>query len=166
VTVKQLDHDLVVKVQETPTLSIDGTTDPTVTHAIPTPGQMKPAGTTPAVSRVYRDQLVLVAGALTIDLTSLDQGNLPDINLTGLKVQALKMRALSTNTAPVLVSAAVSNGYEIFGAAAGGQVELGAGAQVAMIFNEHLADVAAGIKDLTFASTDLDAVIDVLVVAG
>lgn len=164
-TITQADYDFKLQVVEVPDLDLAAAADPTVTHTLSNTGRLTPA-TTPAVSKVWADQIQLSAGTLTIDLTNLDNGNLPNIDMTGLKVQIWKIFAASANTAHIVAVPAASNGYDFLGPAASGSISIGPGGAAMMLFNEDLEDVDATNHDITFTSSDVDAILDIQVLAG
>ena len=121
--------------------------------------------TVPAIAQIYGDALSLSGGALTLDLTALDQGNLPDIDMTGEKIQIFKIVANVNNTAQIKVKKGAANGYNIFQSGSS-EIELGAGACVLFYAPEHLPDIAAGAKTIDFSSTDVNAALQILIVSG
>lgn len=151
---------------ETLDLSLDNVTDPDVQHANFGNGPLSlGASSTPVVTEVYSDQLALTAGTVTIDLTALPRGNLPNLDLTGLKVQAIKFFAASANTAAITIADGATNGYNVLGDASG-QVTLGAGGEVGFFCSEFLDDVATADATIDVTSSDVDAIFDVLILAG
>lgn len=124
------------------------------------------ATSTPKAEDVYSGQVQLSSGTATVDLTSLTNstgGTAKDF--TGKKVQVFKLHAASDNTAGVVVAPAVSNGYNLFGDS-DGQVTLGANEYLSRFCNDQLAAVGASAKDLTLTSSDVDAKLNILLVAG
>lgn len=110
------------------------------------------AATTPPVTKYYGRKIVCVAGAYTIDLTSLTDDEGQTFSAAGLKLQLIRIHNPSSN--PVTVTAAVANGYLLWGAA--GSVIVPAGADVLLRCNDSLPDVAAGAKDILFTGTGTD----------
>lgn len=173
-TLKLATYDLFLEVQETPALGVPTVADPDVTHritlaSVTSSAQAKPTlstSTTPAVSKVWGDTLVLSSGSVTFDLTALDQGNLPNLDFTGLKVQFVKIASPATNTADLNFDVGVTNGYRLFGDTAAGEIVLGIGG-VCLFYNpEALPDVGATAKTIDVTSTDDDATFEILLVAG
>lgn len=80
---------------------------------------------TPDIEQVYAASLSLVAGALTIDLTSLARAGRTALDLTGLTVYAVRVENLSAND--ITLVAGASNPYGLFPATNGVVVGSGGG---------------------------------------
>ncbi len=154
-----------ITVVETPVLGLDKVNDPQLVHAITLPIPSILSGiTTPPASKVFSDRLQLVAGALTLDLQALPQGNIiPDIDLTGLKIQILQFTSPETNLADITITPGASDPYELSGAAM--SVTLSPGDTHIWLLNDNAPDVANNDAELDFAGTLIDD-IDLLIVAG
>jgi len=160
----ELTYDLKISVAETPALSLDSGTDPTITRATTTSGKWTGSTSTPVTKNIILTD-ALTAGTATIDLTSMTDGVLGTKDFTGLKVQAYKITNPSTNTAALLVEDGATNGYNIFGAATRA-VSVLLGQVVASVIPDQMADVSATVKTIDLTSTDLDADYTIELVAG
>jgi len=123
------------------------------------------AASTNPVTKAYSDRITLTTGAAEIDLTALTDAVNGALTMTGLKVQAIGIKAAATNTAKVALAAGTTNGYLLL-AASGGKVEVGAGCSLFMSFYETAPDVGSSAKTLALSSTDQDAIVDVVIIAG
>lgn len=127
------------------------------------------AATTPAVTKVYAQQLQLSSGTLTVDLTALVDGAGQALDLTGLKVQIIKIvnapRSGAANTDTLNVVIAAVNGYQWAGDAAS-EATLAIGGSLQIYNPEGTPDVGASAKDITFSSPDVDADFQLLIAAG
>ena len=126
------------------------------------------SGSTPPITQVWSDEFTLSAGAATLDLTALARDAQANLDLTGLKIQAYFFATPSTNTDTVTIVDGATNGYNIFGDASG-QITIGASGQkgFAMFYApETLQDVGASDKTIDLSSSDTDATVKVLLVAG
>ncbi len=171
-TISKLTYEMRMDVVETPDVSVSTYPDPAVTHLIQTAQKLTGAtdlflttSTTPGIDTVGGTTLTLSGGTIDLDLTAFDQGNLPDIDFTGKLIYMFKITADVANTDRIRVFPASSNGYELFGSAAG-EISLGPG-EVCMFYNPGGLD-AVGASDLgiTFSSPDVDAKATILVAAG
>ena len=164
-SIKQIDYDFKLDGHETPDLKLENAANPTIIHRITgTNGTLKATGTTPIITDILSDRVQLSGGVATIDLTNLDNGDLPNKDWTGLKVQGYKIVAASSNGDDVTVKAGSTDGYDLFGA--GGLNILGPGAIVMGLFNEQLPDVASGAKIIAISSPDVDAIVDIQLIAS
>jgi hypothetical protein len=102
--------------------------------------------TTPPITKYWGKKL---AGNQSLDLTALVPDLGTTINGTGLKVQAIRINNLSA-TNSVTVSNAVANPYSLN---AGNPLVVPAGGTLVLLFNDKLADVAAGAKAIEIAAT-------------
>lgn len=75
------------------------------------------ATSTPAVTEGGTIQKAMVAGAGTVDLTSLTEISGRVFSLSGLKPRTIKIKALDANAGAVTVVKGASNGYTGLGAA-------------------------------------------------
>lgn len=107
--------------------------------------------------KYYSSQtLALVAAAATIDLTNLP-GLQAAIDGTGLKLNMLRIRGEADGSnAKLTISEGAANPYELFGAA--NPIEYPAGCRKAFTFefDDKLADVAAGAKNIDLAGVGTD----------
>lgn len=158
-------HTLELRVQETLTLPNTNAAE-TLIHEISTPKGTLSSATPVAVTKAWSSRVQLSAGALTLDLTALTRTNLPNVDLTGLRVKAMKIVPVAANTAAVTLTVGASNGYQAFGAIADGKISLAAGSGAAFIFgNTELPAVGASAKTIDLASSDVDALVDIIIVA-
>lgn len=159
------DFDFKMQAIATPDMDQDLATDPTITHEIKgDTGTLTGSSASPPITKKYADQVLLVAGAKTLDLTALDDGNLPDITFLGLKVQFIKIRALITNAAPVTIKKGATDGYAIFGGTAP-EKTLAKGDIEMSMFNDSLADVSGSLKNIDLVGTGTDG-IEIILMAG
>ena len=167
--ITQVEFDFKLKVTETIALGVDSLTDQTYYPQIATDtssGTKTPTTQVPCTTQ-WQDTFSLSAGAATLTLTALSFGNLAAKDLTGLKVQFIKIRNRSTNTAAVTIVDGAANGYNILGDASG-QITMPVGStfMFGMDTTEGLQDVAAGDATIDFSSSDVDATVDVQIIAG
>lgn len=127
-------------------------------------GTLTSSSTVP-VTQKYVDSFDLVAGAATINMTALDQGNLPDVDASGLKPQLFIFHSESDNTDEITISDGAANGHDIFGDASG-QVTLPIGGAIMFYGADGLDDIGASDLSIDFASSDLDATVNVAMVFG
>jgi len=135
-----------------------------IQHVIEDKQTLNSTSTAPA-TKAYSDRLSLVAGSKDIDLTTLTDAANEALTLTGLKVQALAIKAAAANTAKIAIAQGATNPYSLIAATAG-KVEVGAGCSLFLTFNETAPDVGASAKVLTLTSTDVDAIFDIVIIAG
>jgi len=155
------------RVSDPEALGLTHVADPSLVHSL---GLSKltltPTSTPAAISTVWSKRVQLSAGTLTLALDALSRGSeLSALDLTGLKVQAVQIFCPSTNTDAVLVEEAAVNGYGIFGAATA-EVSIAPGGMVTFYNPEGNEDVGATESDLDLTSPDVDADVDILLVAG
>ncbi len=152
-----------VSVKETVALGLDNVTDPRIIHEIaPLLAAKLTSSTTPAVTKIWSDNVALTAGAKTLDLEALVNDNLPNVDFVGLKVQLLVLSNPAGNNIITITSGA-SNGYDLGGASS--SWALGPGEQMILLLNEGSPDVAAADSELDFAGTGSET-FDILMVAG
>lgn len=157
-------YSFTLTVKEDVGLSMDQVTDPTAVHKISDgAGTLRSTSQVPG-TKAWSDLRTLSAGADSLDLTSLPRGSLPAATFDGLKVQLIKIKAAAANTAAIVFAAAGANGYSLFGSA--GVCVLTPGAQVQFYWPDNLGDVGSGAKSIAITSTDLDAVYEMILVAG
>lgn len=157
-----------LKLDVTDTLDVDldlTSSDPRVLHSISGSSGTLTASTTPPATKVSSDTRALSAGADAIDLTAAPGRDGGTVAMTGLKVQLVKIACPSTNTAGVKFAPGASNGYALFGHAAG-EVTVLPGCEMCFYWADQLADVAVGAKAIDVSSTDLDAAYSIIIVAG
>jgi len=125
---------------------------------------LTPTSTPPAATHAANN-VPLVAGAATIDLTALtDWGlNEADPNATGLKLQILAIKAKATNTAGITITPGASNAYNALGSAF--SVTLMAGQEIKFYGNDATPDVASDAKTLDLAGTGTDS-LDIEMIFG
>jgi len=164
-----LHYDLSFKAVEDLAAGLDLATGSTFTHKFTGIAGVLNADSDNEVSKVWSDNRALAAGTDTIDLTSLARGSaLVAEDFTGLYVKFIAVMAPYANTAAIKVTAGGANGYLLWGSAAG-ELNVGAEAVVTMFAAGGPGSppvVAAGAKNITLTSTDLDATYDILLVAG
>lgn len=163
-------YDLRLEAEETLALSQDlvpGETEFTHDTTETTRGTLN-ATSTPAVTKVWSDSVTLVAGAATLDLTSLTGPAGASVDFTGLKVHLVKLACPSSNTAGITVDRGASNAYNLFGEdnSSAEQVEVMPGASILVYHgNDKTEDVDATHSDVQLAGTGTEA-IEVILVAG
>ncbi len=159
-------YNLSLKVTDTPDFSLDLGSGGTLTHQITGGAGTLTASSAVPATKAWSDQVQLSSGTLTLDLTALSRGSvLSAVDFSGLKVQIIKLKAPTTNTADITVDVGAANGYELF-LGASSQLDLGPGDSVLFKRTDNLADVAAGDKDIDLSSSDVDALLDIILVAG
>jgi hypothetical protein len=134
-------------------------------HEIPGAFGTATATTTPAVTDVWSKTVTLSAGASTIDLTVLDNGDLANLDLTGKKVYYAHVKAAAANTADLTIGVGATNGYPFPGVGSSDTVDLGAGDEMLFRLLTSTA-VSSTVKTIDAASTDVDAIFDIVLVAG
>lgn len=160
----QVNWSALLTISETLIVQLPQSDDPVIVEQIVGSNGEFTSATTPAVTEQYSDNLDLVAGTVTIDLTALDKGTLPDLDATGLKVQFIKIKADPTNTGTITAKPAAVNGYDLFGAT--GEQVLAAGAEILINANSALDAVGAADKDIDVTSSDADAKLKIQLVFG
>ncbi len=155
---------MLMRGEEVIPLGLDNAGDARITHTI---GAAKHTlGSATPVDAEFSDTVNLSAGAAALDLAALVRGSqLANLDLTGKKVQAVHLKTPAANTAAVTVEPASVNGYNLLGASTG-EVALPPGSELLLESVEQLPDVGASAKDVDFTSSDVDAAIDVHLVAG
>jgi len=158
-------YHLELTATETLALSLDNAANPDIVHKIDSSFGTIDADSTVPATKVFSDQITLSSGTSTLDLTGLSIATLDNVDMTGLKVQLFKVKAASTNSAVLTVADGATNGYSIFGDTSG-QVSLDAGTEILVYVPDKLADVSSTVKTIDFTSSDVDAIYDVIIVAG
>lgn len=158
-------YDFKLQAIETPIMDQDLGADPTITHELKgDTGTPTGSNAAPPIQRKYADKVLLAGGAKTIDLTALDDGNLPDIDFTTFKVQLVKIRALASNTQGIKIKKGATNGYGIFGANTP-EITLEKGDIAMYLFNDSLADVSATEKTIDLTGNAAEGV-EMILIAG
>lgn len=146
---------------ETLETGVDAATTPTIRHdGFDGSGTINASSAVPATKCAF-DEIALVAGAKTIDLTNLTGTNGATVDLTGLKVQLLKFTNTGTNT--MLFAQGGSNPYNL----AGGTWSMRLLANQSFMFYgaDAAADVASGAKNIDVTGTGTET-FEFSVVAG
>lgn len=159
-------HELKLRITEA--LTVPNTNEAQqIIHEIATPKGVLSSATPVVVSKAWSSRVQLSAGALSLDLTALTRTNLPNVDFTGLKVKAMKIVPVAANTAAVTLTVGGTNGYQAFGAIADGKISLAAGSGAEFIFgNAELPAVDASAKTIDLSSSDVDALVDIIIAAG
>lgn len=160
------EYALRAEVRETIALAQDNADDPSTIHSLGSPNGTLTATTTPPVTSVFADNVALVAGTLTLDLTALTSGNLSR-DFTDLKVQLIALRCPTSNTLPILVQKGAANAYNLLGAdnASAETIEVLPGDDILIKRYDTLEDVDATHKDVKFTGNGTET-INVMLVAG
>lgn len=160
----KVEYDPKVKVTQTIDQGIDGVTNSDfILQIAGLSGSLSPTTTVPA-TKVYKDQVALTAGAKTLDLELLVRDNLPDVVGTGLKVQLFVFSNPSTNTGAMTIVDGSTNGYDIFGGAAGAVI-VPIGGAVWFFGNDNLDDIASADSEIDITGTGTES-FEVLIVMG
>lgn len=160
-------YALTLEVTETLALGLDNVDDPSFVHSIGSPEGTLNASSTPPATKVFSDNVALVAGTKTLDLTALAGPASTSIDFTGLKVQLIALRCPTGNTLPILVQKGAANAYNLLGAdnASAETLEVLPGDDVLLRRYDTLEDVDATHKDIKFTGNGTET-INVLLVAG
>lgn len=136
---------------------------PVYVHEIDTPKleETLTSATTPAVSAVASGAIQLSAGSAILDLTAAPHPSGVDVDLTGLRLRRICIRSRSTNSADVVVTAHGTNGYSIKASET-----LQAGDSFARSFQGSLSLVSPTAKQISITSADVDAIVDLVILAG
>lgn len=158
-------------VSETLDLTLNNVvSNPQISHIISGAAVTLDADSTPAATLVSSGTLTLSAGAATIDLTASPgptvNGTAADVDFTGLKINAVKFQADSNNTDPVTIEGHATNGYDLFASLSDGKIQLDPGDACVFLFNNSNPDVSASVKAIDFASSEVDAVLEFILVGG
>ena len=148
----RVEFDPKVKTTEKIDLGIDGVTNQDFVLQISgLSATLSPTSTVPA-TKVFKDQVSLSGNAATLDLTALVRDNLPNVDGTGLKVQLFVFHNKSTNANTMTIVDGATNGYDIFGSAAG-SVTVPIGGTVMFFGNDKLDDIASADKTIDVSGT-------------
>lgn len=160
-------YNALLTVKETLALGLDNATDPTTPHTLGDHAATLSASTTPPVTKTFSDDIALVAGAGTLNLSTLAGPLSTTIDFTGLKVQVIKLVAASTNTGGITVAKGDAQPYNLFGEdnVSSETVEVLPGDAVLIVHNETTEDVGAAIKNIKFTGTGTDT-LRIMLVAG
>lgn len=161
-------YTLGMEVAEVLALGLDNVTDRAFTHTFGADTGTLNASSVPAVSKVFSDTIALAAGAGTLDLTALPGPASTTIDMTGLKVQLIKIKTPATNSGSIIVEHKdAATGYNLFGDDNNSDesIECPPDSTRIFLYNEGLADVGAGDKDLKFTGTGTDGM-QIMLVAG
>ena len=176
-SINKAEFNVWLKVIELTDLAIPTTDDPTIVHKISRhaadrdtkePELFYSPITTPDITKVWGDTIILSGGSFTFDLTDLDGGNLPNIDMSGLKVRLIKISTHPNNSAKIVIKTGATNGYELFGGDGvdNGLIVLSASETAMFVFLDSLELVAAGVKEVDCTSADLDAQFDIIIGVG
>jgi hypothetical protein len=152
---------------ETPALGLDNADDVPFDHDIGvTNGTLTASSTVPA-TKAYSDDINLVAGQATIDLSNLGGPISSTVDFTGLKVQLVYITCPATNTGGITFDVGSSNGYNLFGAdsASNESVEVMPGGAVFAYHPNNAQDVGAADEEIDVTGTGTEA-FSILLVAG
>lgn len=157
----------LLEVTEVLALGLDNAPDSPTKHSLGSPGGTLNATTTPPVTKVFSDNLALVAGAKTLDLTSLAGPAGTTVDFTDLKVQLIALRCPEGNTLPILVQKGDANAYNLLGKdnASSETIEVMPGDDLLVKRHDTLEDVDATHSDIKFTGNGTEA-INVMLVAG
>lgn len=136
----KLEFDPKVKVTEKLDIGIDGVTNQEHILQIASLAASFSPTTTVPVTKAFKDQVALTAGAVTLDLNVLVRDNLPDVSGDGLKVQVIIIHNPNTNTGTMTFVPGGTNGYNIFGAATA-SVPVSIGGTVVLFGNDKWDDI-------------------------
>ncbi len=113
----------------------------------------------------WEGTITLAAGTFTLDLTNLPNGNLPAINMTGKIVHFFQIESDSANTDKVTIEGDATDPYELFGDAAD-RITTSPGDRIQVNAKGSLVAASGTVKEITFTSSDLDAVVRMVILAG
>ena len=136
---------------------VSGASGKQVTSDALNPAQTTYNPTSSPPGKYYSSQtLSLVAGVATIDLTALP-GLQAAIDGSGLKLNALRIRGEADGSnAKLTIAEGAANPYELFGAANPIEYPAGCSKCFTFEFDDALADIAAGAKNIDLAGTGTD----------
>lgn len=160
-------YKLLFEVTETLALGLDNAEDASFVHSLGSPGGTLSPTTTPPVTKPFTDNVSLVGGTKTLDLTALTGPASTTIDFTGLKVQLIALQCPTGNTLPILVQKGAANAYNLLGAdnASAETIEVLPGDDVLIRRYDTLEDVDATHKDIKFTGNGTET-INVGLVAG
>lgn len=137
-----VDYKFSLTTRETLSAIIGATTSTVDYSQFDISGRLNSTSTPPATEAVYMTLTGTGAGSGTIDLTNLTGPLNSVITAAGLKLQAIRITSATTSTGNFAIVEGAANGY------AGVTHTVGPGEAVMQLFNDRLADVAAGDKTL------------------
>lgn len=159
-------YRFLLEVTEGLTLGVPNTSNPNLVHGFGNTQVNLSASTTPPVTTVVTEQVQLTAGEANLDLTSLSGPLSSSVDFSGLKLQLMKVQAAAANTGVVTMDPATANPYLFCPTTSNPKIGLNAGEMAMFYFNESLADVSSTALGIKFTSADVDAIVDLLLVAG
>lgn len=162
------EYKTLYEVTETLALGLDNVPgEATFTHSLGSPGGTLSATSTPPATETFSDNVALVAGTKTLDLTSLAGPAGTTVDFTGLKVQLIALRCPTSNTLPILVQKGDANAYNLLGAdnASSETIEVMPGDDLLIKRHDTLEDVDATHSDIKFTGNESET-INVGLVAG
>ena len=158
-------------VSETLDLTLNNVvSNPEISHIVDGAAVTLNAGSTPAATLVSSGTLTLSSGTATIDLTASPgptvNGTTADVDFTGLKINAFKFQADANNEEPITIEGHATNGYDLFAELSDGKIQLDPGDACVFLCNNSNPDVSASVKVIDFASSDVDAILEFILVGG
>lgn len=136
----------------------------TITHDAFNWSQSLSSTSTPVATKVAAVTKVLSSGAGALDMTALLGTNGITIDATGLHIRGMQITAPSGNGANITVAPAESDGYNLFGGAAGAMV-FHPGDQLTM-FCKSAQAVASNAKDIDLTGTGSSDSLNILFLLG
>ena len=121
------------------------------------PGQSSYSPTTDVPVKYHAaEEITLVAGAATIDLTDVKEAATgASIDGTGMKVQAMRIQGNAGNSG-LNIAPGAANPYPLLGAANDIDYPAGCTAPFCFEFQDLLADIAAGVKEIDLAGVGME----------
>jgi len=142
-------------ITETLTDNVDGSASPVINHtsfdktiSLDAAG----SGSSGPIVAAYVDEIDLVAGAFTLDLTALPQSGGGTFDGTTMKVQGFRVEYPTVNANTLLIATGASNGYDIFGGATH-EILLSPGCLFQAYWDDKLQDISATDKTIDFTGT-------------
>lgn len=156
-----------LSIAETVALALDSSADPTINNNFDDVTETLTASTTVPVTKVYTDTISLVAGAATIDLTSLTGPGGTAVTFDGLKVQLVRITCPTGNSGGITFAVGAANGYNLFGAdnVSAERVEIMPGGAELRYTPDNGEDVDATHKQIDVTGTGTDS-FNIELVAG
>ncbi len=154
-------------VTETPDLALDNADNVPFDHDIGVVNGTLNASSTVPATKASSDDISLVAGGATIDLTSLPGPLSTTVTFDGLKVQLVKIKCPATNTGGITFAVHGASGYNLFGEdnASAERVEVMPGGSEMRETPDNGEDVDATHKQVAVTGTGTD-VFQIELVAG
>lgn len=149
------------QVTETLALGLDNVPgETTFTHSLGSPSGTLSATSTPPATETFSDNVALVAGTKTLDLTSLAGPAGATVDFTGKKVQLIALRCPEGNTLPILVQKGDANAYNLLGAdnASAETIEMMPGDDLLIKRHDTLEDVDGTHKDIKFTGNGTETI--------